>query len=159
MRRRLLAYFERKRVRNADDLVDETFNRLAHRLADQDGFGDGPPARYCFITAKFVFLEHLRQPELVSLPEPLETNAPEASTAEAAAADRRMNCLDKCLGELKPVDRDLILRYYTGEQRVKIVQRRRLASELGLSANALTIRASRIRARLERCVSACCGRS
>jgi len=46
----------------------------------------------------------------------------------------------------------LILRYYQGEQRAKIENRRALAERLGLTINALRIRASRIRSRLEACV-------
>jgi DNA-directed RNA polymerase specialized sigma24 family protein len=156
MRRRLQAYFARKRVACADDLVDETFNRLARRLADEGRLDAGPPARYCYITARFVFLEHLRQPEVVALPD--RDAAGPAATATAAEGDeRRLDCLDKCLGELKEADRHLILEYYSGEQRVKIAHRQQLAARLGISANALTIRASRIRTRLEACVSSCCG--
>jgi DNA-directed RNA polymerase specialized sigma24 family protein len=156
MRRRLIAYFERKRVHSSDELVDETFNRIARRLAEEGQLADGPPARYCYITAKFVFLEYLRRPVALPMTD-AETPALKVDGPDAEY-ERRLDCLDRCLNELNDRDRELILEYYGGDQRSKIEQRQRLARRLVLSANALAIRASRIRSRLESCVSSCCAR-
>jgi len=62
--------------------------------------------------------------------------------------------VDRCLQQLDADERTLILEYYQGEQRTKIEQRRKLAARLGLTPNALSIRACRIRGRLEACVLA-----
>jgi hypothetical protein len=59
------------------------------------------------------------------------------------------------LDRLEPENRELILRYYLGEQGAKIENRRVLAEQLGLTADALSIRACRVRGRLEACVSKC----
>jgi hypothetical protein len=59
------------------------------------------------------------------------------------------------LSALASDDRTLILDYYRHEQRGRIERRRDLAASLRLTANALTIRACRLRDRLLRCVSAC----
>jgi DNA-directed RNA polymerase specialized sigma24 family protein len=152
MRRRLVAYFARKRCIAAEDLADETLNRVARRLEEEGSIADAPPARYCYIVARFVFLESLRNPSTAhqtSLEHPIAQPDTEAAGAPA------LDCLDQCLGELPARDRELILEYYGGEPGQKAEQRRRLASRLGLSGNALTIRASRIRDRLEACVSGC----
>src|SRR5271156_5139725 len=62
MRRRLVAYFDRKNCVAPDDLADETLNRVARRLEEEAGAITGTaPAQYCYITAKFVFLEYLRE--------------------------------------------------------------------------------------------------
>jgi DNA-directed RNA polymerase specialized sigma24 family protein len=150
MRRRLVGYFARKRCVAADDLADDTLNRVARRLEEEGGIPD-PPARYCYIVARFVFLESLRRPPLVAAPVDIPAPATDAAAADTPALD----CLDRCLAELPPRDRELILAYYVGEPHVKAEQRRRLGARLGLTPNALTIRASRIRVRLEACVSAC----
>jgi len=60
--------------------------------------------------------------------------------------------LEQCLERLPAADRELIFEYYRGEQRAKIDNRQRLAARLGVSTNALSIRACRIRQRLENCV-------
>jgi hypothetical protein len=49
----------------------------------------------------------------------------------------------------------MILRYYTGKERVKIESRRALAESLGISMNALSIRACRVRDKIESCVQQC----
>jgi len=56
---------------------------------------------------------------------------------------------------LEAEDRELIVGYYHGEQRAKINNRRAMAAKLGVSMNALSIRACRIRDKLEACVRKC----
>ena len=61
-RRRLVKYFDRKNCIVPDELADETLNRVARRLAEEGVTSDDPPARYCYIMARFVFLEYHRRP-------------------------------------------------------------------------------------------------
>jgi DNA-directed RNA polymerase specialized sigma24 family protein len=158
MRRRLVLYFKRKRCLSPDDLADETLNRVTRRLEEQGTITDATPARYCYIVAKFVLLEHLRDPDR-HRGDDVEGRAPlrdaAAAPGETAAQERLLACLDRCLQSLEPGDRALILEYYRDEQRAKIERRRRLAATLAVTANALAIRACRIRDRLEECVGAC----
>src|SRR2546423_614650 len=67
----------------------------------------------------------------------------------------RHKCLDQCIGKLDPASRDVITKYYIGKERAKIENRRSLAESLGISVNALSIRACRIRDKLEKCVREC----
>jgi DNA-directed RNA polymerase specialized sigma24 family protein len=163
MRRRLVAYFDRKNCVAPDELADETLNRVARRLEEEGAITGTAPAQYCYITAKFVFLEYLRSGARA------DTSLAEMSPAEvdsvlgtAAPADdgaqskeHLSNCLEGCLAKLALADRDLILEYYRGEQRAKIESRRGLAANLRMSVNALSIRACRIRNKLELCVREC----
>ena len=64
-------------------------------------------------------------------------------------------CLERCLEQLPPDNRDLVLRYYQQERKAKIEHRKSLATELGIAVNALRIRAHRIRLVLQRCVRDC----
>ena len=165
MRRRLRDYFVRKNCRTADDLADETLTRVARRLEEEGITRGETPARYCYIVARFVFLEHLRETKAhpivphVSGDGVPQLSAPSAADAAEAAGAREalLACLQKCLQELDPLNRRIITRYYIGSARVKIDNRRELAASLGLSMNALTIRACRIRTRLEACVRRCAG--
>jgi hypothetical protein len=59
--------------------------------------------------------------------------------------EQRLECLDCCLHELKPEQRELVVEYYRDAKRQKIDRRRELAARLGISMNALGIRAWRIR--------------
>lgn len=162
MRRRLVAYFERKRCDSPDDLADETLNRVSRRLEEEGAIVDASPAHYCYIVAKFVFLEYLRDAERHRSTIAVVTGAQDARPGDVHGAlnehardDRRHLCLERCLGRLTAADRQLILEYYRGEQRAKIEHRRTLAARLAISPNALSVRACRVRDKLESCVKTC----
>jgi DNA-directed RNA polymerase specialized sigma24 family protein len=160
MRRRLMAYFDRKNCPLPDELADETLNRVARRLEEEGHIVSEAAARYCYIVARFVFLEYLRERNEV----PLDainglaaSNQPAVSGAEDEGLnhERLLTCLDHCTEKLDPRHRQLIVRYYYGERRIKIDNRLALAKHLGITVNALTIRACRIRDKLEACVKEC----
>jgi DNA-directed RNA polymerase specialized sigma24 family protein len=157
IRSRLLAYFDRKNCLNTDELADETLNRVARRLEEEGGnIETETPAKYCYTVARFVFMEHLRakQKEVVALDN--ISRSPDGTDQEDHDRKEKMlECLDRCAAELEPSQRELIFSYYTGEQRVKIENRRSLAEKLSITVNALSIRACRIRDKLEACVKGC----
>ena len=163
MRRRLVGYFDRRNRRSADELADETLNRIARTLEQGDVIATRPPARYCYVVARFVLLEDFRRDrsdvpfEEGRTPEASQTVNPRAVEPDASTAvhEHRLDCLDRCLDDLKPVQRELIVGYYRDAAREKIERRRELAAGLGISMNALGIRASRIRQGLMGCVEGC----
>jgi RNA polymerase sigma factor (sigma-70 family) len=160
MHRRLVSYFVRKNCLSPDDLADETLTRVVRRIEENGPITDMPAARYCYITARFVFLEYLRKAEhrqisLDDLPgsrsSALLAAPPEPDDAAKIQA-KRLHCLEHCLQKLNSDHRELISEYYQGELQAKIERRRRLGVRLGLTMNALAIRACRIREKLETCV-------
>jgi len=162
MRRRLAAYFDRRNCLSPDELADETLNRVARRLEEQGYIKDATPAHYCYIVAKFVLLEYFREPErshaaLDVAPEQhskaYQPSSPPDDTRDIR--DHLLDSLERCLNKLAPEERELILHYYQGEQREKIDRRRELAARLGLTMNALSIRACRIRSKVEACLKSC----
>ena len=161
MRRRLVSYYERRNRLSADELADETFNRIARTLERDGAIATTPPARYCYVVAKFVLLEDIRRERRhVRLDEERAGGASVYGEtrgepdAERVAEEQRLECLECCLETLKPEQRELIVEYYRDGGRQKIDRRRDLARRLGISMNALGIRASRIRGALEACVNA-----
>jgi hypothetical protein len=156
MRRRLVGYFDRKQCAPADELADETLNRVARRLEEEGAITEAVPAQYCYIVAKFVFLEHVRRArhQLVTVEPDLiaSKDGVDRSLTEPDRAQGLLERLERCLERLFLADRELILEYYRGEQREKIENRRKLAERLVLTMNALSIRACRIREQLETCV-------
>jgi len=161
IRRRLVTYFDRRNRRSAEDLADETLNRVARTLEQSIAIATRPPARYCYVVAKFVLLEDFRRERRYApLDEPRHIAvARDISVADGdpdrALKETRLDCLDRCLEELKPAQRDLIVEYYADARREKIERRRGLAQRLGISMNALGIRAWRIRDSLMACVEGC----
>jgi len=159
MRRRLVAYFDRKSCAAPDELADETLNRVARRLIEEGAIETKTPAKYCYIVARFVFLEHLREVQKATavLDEIRRQRHGNDSTAAVVDDDKQkmLDCLERCASKLEPVNRELITRYYVGRERVKIENRRRLAESFGITINALAIRACRVRDTLEACVRQC----
>jgi DNA-directed RNA polymerase specialized sigma24 family protein len=164
MRRRLARYFDRRNCRSPDDLADETLNRVARKLEERGEIVGVSPGQYCFTVAKFVLLESGRRIEhhQTSLDDAQGFGRvmpglalPSGPDVTEVAKEWLFDCLERCLGKLSSGDRELILEYYRGEQRAKIERRSQLAGRLGLTKNALSIRACRIRDKLEICVDAC----
>jgi DNA-directed RNA polymerase specialized sigma24 family protein len=156
IRRRLVLYFDRKNCLSPDELADETLNRVARRLEEERAIITDAPAHYCYIVARFVLLEALRKGQREeSFNERACAGAVHDATEEEKEQQRRVECLDRCAGELELENRELIIGYYRGKGRLKIENRRAMAARLGISMNALSIRASRIRDKLEACVRKC----
>jgi len=166
MRRRLVAYFDRRNCVSPDELADETLNRVARKLEEAGRIADATPPQYCYIVAKFVLLESFRAPEnrltnidTLSLARQAKSSLSTSPglEAERVTQNQRMHCLEECLRQLSIDDQKMIVDYYQGEQRSKIERRNQMAQTLGITMNALTIRACRLRAKLESCVKKCCG--
>ena len=159
MRRRLVTYFDRRNRPAAEELADETLNRVARTLDEGGTILTRPPARYCHVVARFVLLEDLRRERRhVGLDETRASLGRQGSVADptdVARHEERLDCLDRCLAQLKPEQRTLIVDYYRDTRRQKIERRRELANQLGISMNALAIRASRIRDALSACLEGC----
>ena len=158
IRERLVSYFGRRNCPAPDDLADETLNRVARRLEEQVAIDDVGPAHYCYIVARFVLLESLRERarEAASLNDIRaglqSTDRPDEGAAER---ERTMECLERCLAASSAAERELIREYYRTDEGAAKVQRKRLAERLALTPNSLAIRAWRLRHRLERCVREC----
>lgn len=163
MRRRLVDYFDRRNRRDAEELADETLNRIGRTLEETGVIRTRPPARYCYVVAKFVLLEDFRR-------ERRHTSLDEGRVAAVSRVrafrvverdeadvirEQRLDCLDRCLDELKPEQRALVVEYYSETRRQKIERRRDMASCLGITMNALGIRVCRIRDALMACLQRC----
>ena len=143
VRLRLIKIFACRGCSEAEDLADETINRVTSKLADiKPGF-EGDPARYFYAVAKKILLEHSRVKATPTITPP----SPEDEETESMYAR-----LEHCLEKLTPVNRELVLGYYQEEKHAKIENRKAMAARLGIAVNALRIRAHRIRAWLQECV-------
>jgi DNA-directed RNA polymerase specialized sigma24 family protein len=164
MRRRLTSYFDRRGRRSADDLADETLNRIGKTLEHDGAIAITPQARYCYVVARFVLLEDIRREQLDLRRHESRHSNPESWPERAAAVgqdedlaahEARLESLDRGLQALSPERRALIVDYYRHAGPQKIAGRRELAKRLGITMNALGIRVSRIRAALEARMTKC----
>jgi DNA-directed RNA polymerase specialized sigma24 family protein len=146
-RRARLRVIERLRARRCPDaeaIADEAFERAARRL----GGGEvvrGEIEHYVNGIARLVALEAGRKAQRLRS---LDRDPPDHRSYldEDPAIDP---VLERCLDDLGPDGRALLIAYHTGDGAERIAARRRLADQLGIGLNALRIRAHRLRGQLE----------
>lgn len=147
IRSRLIKILIRKGCWEPEDVVDETFDRVAQKVDDLKETYIGDPAAYFGGVARNVYLEWLRKkstpPPVPDIVPPDEETGPE------------YDCLDDCLKHLAPKNRVLVLEYYQDDKQAKIDRRKALAEREGLEMEALRLRVHRIRKVLRVCVSEC----
>ena len=148
IRLRLIKIFTCRGCAEADNLADETINRVTSKVQTLVADYTGDPALYFYGVAHRVHLEYCRRKPtpVVSPPPPVE---------HSDEIEQEYDCLEQCMQRLKPDNRELVLQYYQEEKQAKINNRKRLAEQLGIALNALRIRAHRIRATLQQCVQSC----
>jgi DNA-directed RNA polymerase specialized sigma24 family protein len=154
IRRKLVRLFEWRGCTAPEDLTDETFNRVARRMAEGIELRSNDPYGYFCGVAHLVYKEVLRrsQREHRAL-ESGDWPPPGCCSDLEEPPDRRLECLRHCLGLLPRGKRDLVLRYHQSQG--KIDNRQALARELDIPLNALRIRVHRLRRKLEDCVAQC----
>jgi len=154
----LTKHFRKHGCSAAEELTDETINRVAKRLPDFISTYVGEPARYFFGVAHRVHMEYLHRPENVPLPlrELPDKVAPSQPDLPDEPGPEHL-CLRGCMEKLPPRSRELIIQYYRGERQAKIRMRKELAERLGVKLENLRLRAQRIRVSLKRCVVECVG--
>lgn len=161
IRSHLIRFFEWRGCPFPEDHADETFNRIAKRVAEGEQLEN--PSGYAMGVARLLVLEIIksRQREQEALneitPPPFETAA-EVDKDQGRDEDR-LACLYGCLQNLPDENRRLILEYYQGEKGDKIRNRKKLMESLGIPVNTLRMRALRLRERLQVCVEECVSRA
>lgn len=133
---------------DAEDLADETINRVMKKLPEIRDTYVGEQVTYFHGVARFIIREVGRRKEVAV------DEVPGASTEPEDHSDE-YDCLVKCLRFLPPDKRELILDYYIYDGRDKIEQHHRMASELGITEGALRGRAHQVRKNLERRIREC----
>lgn len=141
----LVQFFERRGCHEPADLADETIDRVIKKLPEIADQYAGEQAKYFYGVARHVYQEALRPKPIPSMFEP----------EDPIFQERKDQCRQKCLDKLPDEDRRLITDYYLKERRERIEYRRKLATQYGLTSNALTVRAYRIRSTLNRCLEDC----
>lgn len=133
---------------DAEDLADETINRVMKKLPEIRDTYVGEQVKYFHGVARFIIREVGRRKEVAVDEVPGASIEPEDHSDE-------YDCLVKCLRFLPPDKRELILDYYIYDGRDKIEQHHRMASELGITEGALRGRAHQVRKNLETRIREC----
>ncbi len=145
---KLLRIFEWRGCHHPEEAVDATLDRVERKLSE----GATVTNIHAFImgVARLVCLEFLRAQQRFV---PLTGHELSLSSSAGDRSDEALDCLERCVEKLPPVNREFIRSYYESEDRAA------LASSLGVNLNILRLRASRLRAKLEECILTCLRRS
>jgi DNA-directed RNA polymerase specialized sigma24 family protein len=144
----LIQIFQYRGCAGAEDLADETINRVARRVEEIRDSYTGDPARYFYGVGKKVRMEYLKLKQPGEMPGVLIAPEPED-------VEQQYQCLDHCMGKLTDGNRSLILQYYRERRQARIDSRRGILQMLNLKPSALRVRVFRIRETLEKCVRQC----
>jgi RNA polymerase sigma factor (sigma-70 family) len=149
IRQGLMRLFYFKGCRNAEDLADETINRVTKKLTTLDLSKEIKPITIFYGFAKNIVLEEFKKEKREGL---LDENI-----IATTQTDKEVNfrCLDSCLLELTPSERDLVTRYYSRDKSEKYEQRRELAKEFGINIEIMYVKLHRIRKKLRTCIENC----
>lgn len=147
LRFRLCTFFSQRRCSFPDELADETINRVILKSSEENIENK---LAYCYGVARNVFRESLRK-------ERSHLNIDEVTIAAKPPAEQSFprECLDKCLAELSPESRNLILDYFSEVKLAKIELHRRISEGLEMTQTALRMRVMRIKQKLKICVQEC----
>lgn len=146
IRRRLIAILASRGCVSAEELADETIDRVARRVIDIRDAYVGDQDIYFLGVMNNVHHEYLKRPLLSRMPD---------GDDGAEAKENTHRCLDRCLDNLTNRSRQMIERYYSEDRQAKISLRKRIAEELGISVGTLRLRALRIREKLQVCIEQC----
>jgi DNA-directed RNA polymerase specialized sigma24 family protein len=148
LRFRLMTYFAHRNCLFPEDLSDETINRVILKVGEETIENK---LAYCYGVAKNVYLESLRREKTHLNVEDINPAAP-APEAETGFSDE---CLNKCLDQLSPEDRTLILDYFSEDKQAKIDLHKKLSENLKTTQTALRMKIVRIKQKLKVCLTEC----
>lgn len=149
LRFRLCTFFSQRQCSFADELADETINRVILKSAEER---IESKIAYCYGVAKNVYRESLRK-ERTHLD--IEDVTIAAKTPEEQNFSRE--CLDECLEKLAPDTRNLLLDYFSEAKLAKIELHRRISESLKVTQTALRMKVMRSKVKLKICVQECMG--
>jgi RNA polymerase sigma factor (sigma-70 family) len=155
IRRRLVRILMHRGCTVAEDLADKTINQVARKVQEIKEYYVGDPALYFYGVARNIHSEYSRsRADIVPVTPELLAVVP---SKELDVSEQEHDCLERCLEELTPQNRELLLEYYREIEGAKIEHHKEMARRLGIAVNALRIRMCRLRASLKECMRECLG--
>jgi DNA-directed RNA polymerase specialized sigma24 family protein len=149
LRFRLCTFFSQRQCIFADELADETINRVILKISEEQ---IESKIAYCYGVARNVYRESLRK-ERTHLDIDDVTIA--AKPPEEPSFSRE--CLDLCLEKLSSDSRNLLLDYFSEAKLAKIELHRRISEGLEMTQTALRMKVMRSKQKLKICVLECMG--
>ena len=155
IRKGLIKFFHFRGCADSETLADETFNRVAVKIAGVEFDGNVKQITYFYSFASKIYLEDLTERKKIAA-----KSKQIASKFEKQVKPEKTNspgsvCLDKCLTKHPPQERQILLRYYSFGKNEKTEMRKKLADEQGINLEYLHTKISRLRKTVGECLRKC----
>jgi DNA-directed RNA polymerase specialized sigma24 family protein len=145
----LCTFFARRQCVFAEELVDETINRVILKSSEEV---IASKTAYFYGVAKNVYRESLRRER-----PHVDVDKIQIAAAPPPEPSFSRECLDKCLKELSPESQILLLDYFSDAKTAKIKLHQQISQGLNLTQTALRMRVMRLKQKLKTCVVECMG--
>jgi len=164
LRKKIIYYFQSQGCLDSEDCADVVFLRVGQKLLNGTKIETQQPYEYVRGVARFVLMEYWRdRKEIV---EPLDelplTKHPsinpvsiEQEQTEELKKEQMLKCLASCLEQLPRESYQIFIEYHQDKNSTKIDGRLSLSQRLGIDITTLRNRITRIRSKLEKCISNC----
>lgn len=149
LRFRLCTFFSQRQCGFADELADETINRVILKVSEEK---IESKIAYCYGVAKNIYRESLRKQRTH-----LDIADVTIAAKEPEEPSFSSECLDQCLAKLPSDSRTLLLDYFSEAKLAKIELHRRISETLQTTQTALRMRVMRTKQKLKICVQECMG--
>jgi hypothetical protein len=148
IRVRLIRIFTSRGCTEAESLADETFDVVTSKIDWLiENYDDSDRALYFYAVGRNILSEYFKR---------IKKIPPAPPPPGREEIELKCRCLEECLGrEVSPEDQILVLRYFARDKQDKIMERKKIAEEKGISLNALRIKVFHIISRLRPCVKEC----
>ena len=147
LRFRLCTFFSQRQCRFADELTDETINRVILKASEETVENK---IAYCYGVARNVYREFLRKQRIH-----LDIDEVQVVAKAPEEPSFPRECLDSCLQQLSPENQKLLLDYFSEAKLAKIQLRQRISQGLETTQSALRMRVMRAKQKLKICVEQC----
>lgn len=146
---RLIRIFRANGCGDPENLATETFDRILSKIDWLMENYVGDPLHYLCGVARNLVKEDYRERRTPKAVPPV------SAIVENEESELLYQCLDKCLEILNQPSQRLLIEYYQEQGNRKVVNRRRLADELGITLRALRLRVFHMRSQLKICIEIC----
>lgn len=150
IRNGLIRFFYFKGCADAEELADETINRVATKLPNLDLSKNVKPINLFYGFASKIYLEYFSRIKNREI----EFN-PDLHSSSKEPEVKNKKCLEHCLAKLPANEGDLVVEYFSFEKAEKIERRRKLAEKLQMEMGALHTKIHRLRKILQECIEKC----
>ena len=147
---RLIRIFSANGCSDPEGLATEAFRRIQAKIDWLIETYVGDPLHYFCAVARNLIKEDYRDRTAMRAVPPVNP-----VYEEDEESNWLHDCLDQCLETLSQHSQQLLIDYYQEHGNEKIINRRRLADQLGITLRALRLRVFHRRAELKTCIEIC----